>query len=325
MFQLMFRAERLDHNRPALHEAREKAFTKLAAIVSARRHEDISTDHLTLAQAADIAHLVHGARLRHVASGWKVASRSECFAARDDRRDAAGGDAQIGLASRVVMRTPSRIRALKWHGEKSASTLEAAQSAQASRQGVKAPDAGQKAAAKARARRAGRRYPNLVDNMRMASASKSSGKKSAKKASKKRVGRKRAAHKSAVQKTVANAPAPRGRKTRHGGLTAVGRKAFAKKEGAHLKPGVKKKASEMTPSDMRRKGSWAVRFYGRKQLPPLQDANGKPTRHALSAHAWGERVPKTVAAARKIAAKGERLLARYRRIKKSPHAQSSKR
>ncbi|MCX7318265.1 MAG: hypothetical protein NT113_01740 [Hyphomicrobiales bacterium] len=34
------------------------------------------------------------------------------------------------------------------------------------------------------------------------------------------------------------------------------------------------------------------------------------------AHAWGEPVPKTVAAARKIAAKGERLLDRYHKLKK---------
>ncbi|WP_424627322.1 DUF6321 domain-containing protein [Bradyrhizobium sp. SYSU BS000235] len=179
-----------------------------------------------------------------------------------------------------------------------------------------------KAAAKARARKAGRRYPNLVDNMRMASASKSSGKKkSAKKTSKKRVGRKRAAHKSAARKSSSASR----EKDPRGGLTAAGRKAFAKKEGAHLKPGVTKKASDMTPADMRRKGSWAVRFYGRKKLPPLVDANGKPTRHALSAHAWGEPVPKTVAAARRIAAKGERLLARYQRTKKGSHARSSKR
>ena len=71
----------------------------------------------------------------------------------------------------------------------------------------------------------------------------------------------------------------------------------------------------MTPQEMRRKGSWAVRFYGRAKLPPLVDANGRPTRHALSAHAWGEPVPKTVAAARRIAEKGERLLARYHRTK----------
>jgi hypothetical protein len=181
-----------------------------------------------------------------------------------------------------------------------------------------------KAMAKARARKAGRRYPNLVDNMRMASASKSSGKKSAnkksaKKAGMKRVGRKRAAHKSAARKRSSTAR----EKDPRGGLTAAGRRAFAKKQGAHLKPGVKKKTSEMTPLEMRRKGSWAVRFYGRAKLPPLVDADGNPTRHALSAHAWGEPVPRTVAAARKIAAKGERLLARYRRVKES--ARSSKR
>jgi len=59
---------------------------------------------------------------------------------------------------------------------------------------------------------------------------------------------------------------------------------------------------------------WAVRFYGRNKPPPLVDVRGRPTRHALSAHAWGEPVPRTVAAARRIAAKGERLLQRYRRI-----------
>jgi AcrR family transcriptional regulator len=76
MFQLMFRAERLDHTRPELQQSSEKAFAKLAAIVSARRHEDISTKHLTLAQGADIARiwsLVHGfamlrldGRLQHI-------------------------------------------------------------------------------------------------------------------------------------------------------------------------------------------------------------------------------------------------------------------
>jgi len=87
-----------------------------------------------------------------------------------------------------------------------------------------------------------------------------------------------------------------------GGLTVAGRKEFARKEGAHLRPGVKKPTSDMTPQEMKRKGSWAVRFYGREKLPPLQK-NGKPTRFALSAAAWGETVPTTEAAARKIARK----------------------
>ena len=107
------------------------------------------------------------------------------------------------------------------------------------------------------------------------------------------------------------------RKNPKGGLTAAGREHFRRAEGAHLKPGVKKRQGEMTPAEMRRKGSWAVRFYGRKgRLPPLKDANGEPTRFALTAAAWGEPVPRTVAAARRIAAKGKRLLQAYERSKR---------
>jgi hypothetical protein len=194
----------------------------------------------------------------------------------------------------------------------------------------------QKSAAKARARSAGRPYPNLVDNMRM--ASKGSKKKAAKKRPARKTGRKRAAGKTvnkksskksskkfskgspkkSSKKSARKRPAKAPEKDPRGGLTAAGRVAFARKDGSHLKPGVTKKLSEMTPQDMRRKGSWAVRFYGRKKLPPLVDGRGRPTRHALSAHAWGEPVPRTVAAARRIAAKGERLLQRYQRIKRKP-------
>jgi hypothetical protein len=112
-----------------------------------------------------------------------------------------------------------------------------------------------------------------------------------------------------------SARARRRRKDPRGGLTAEGRRDFARREGSRLKPGVKKPATRMTPEEMRRKGSWAVRFYGRKTLPPLLDARGRPTRFALSAHAWGEPVPRTAAAARRIAAKGRRLLERYARTK----------
>lgn len=102
-----------------------------------------------------------------------------------------------------------------------------------------------------------------------------------------------------------------------GGLTAAGRAAFARSEGAHLKPGVKKKrVADMSPQEMRRKGSWAVRFYGRAgKLLPLKDDEGKPTRFALTAAAWGEPVPRTVTAARRIAAKGRALLKRYDRLR----------
>lgn len=99
-----------------------------------------------------------------------------------------------------------------------------------------------------------------------------------------------------------------------GGLTAKGRAAYNKATGSSLKPGVKGAAN--TPEKMRRKGSWAVRFYGRKgALPPLKKPNGEPTRFALTAAAWGEPVPQTVGAARAIAAKGRALLDKYRKSK----------
>jgi hypothetical protein len=58
---------------------------------------------------------------------------------------------------------------------------------------------------------------------------------------------------------------------------------FRRKEGARLKPGVKKRESGMSLSEMRRKGSWAVRFYGRAgKLPALKDKDGALTRFALT-------------------------------------------
>lgn len=216
----------------------------------------------------------------------------------------------------------------------------------------------QKAAAKRSAKKAGRPYPNLVDNMHAAADGKAPAKKAAaKKAAAKKTAAKKAPAKKAVarkapakkapakkatasktaakkapaKKTAARkAPAkkaaakkaaskkpPAGRAlTRDpaGGLTAAGRAEFARTQGAHLRPGVTKPESEMSPEDMKRKGSWAVRFYGRDPLPPLLDKQGRPTRLALSAHAWGEKVPSTEAQARRIADKGRRLLARYKRL-----------
>lgn len=99
-----------------------------------------------------------------------------------------------------------------------------------------------------------------------------------------------------------------------GGLTAAGRRHFARTEGAELKPGVKGAAD--TPEKMRRKGSFLRRFYGRSDVPPLVKPNGEPTRYALAARAWGEAAPTTVAAVRALAAKGARLLERYGRAKK---------
>jgi hypothetical protein len=94
-----------------------------------------------------------------------------------------------------------------------------------------------------------------------------------------------------------------------GGLTAAGRRHYEQSgESKDLKPGVKKPVSEMSTKDMKRKGSWARRFYGQSPLPPLKKPNGEPTRLALTARAWGEPVPQNEQQARAIAAKGARLL-----------------
>ena len=97
------------------------------------------------------------------------------------------------------------------------------------------------------------------------------------------------------------------RENPQGGLTAAGREYFAKKEGAHLKPGVTGAAD--TPEKMKRKGSFLRRHYAHPSGPVQKD--GKPTRLALAAHAWGEPVPKSAAAVRKLAAKGKVLLKKY--------------
>src|ERR1700759_283976 len=109
-----------------------------------------------------------------------------------------------------------------------------------------------------------------------------------------------------------NRRAAKRQKDPEGGLTAAGRKHFAEVEGAHLKPGVKGAAD--TPEKMRRKGSFLRRHFAHPR-GPMVDEQGKPTRLALSAHAWGEQVPKTMAAAKKLAAKGSKLLERYQKAK----------
>jgi AcrR family transcriptional regulator len=63
MYGLMFRTERLDMSRPALHEAANASFAGLAGAIGASRHEHISAQALSLEQGAAIARawsLVHG-------------------------------------------------------------------------------------------------------------------------------------------------------------------------------------------------------------------------------------------------------------------------
>jgi hypothetical protein len=97
-----------------------------------------------------------------------------------------------------------------------------------------------------------------------------------------------------------------------GGLTAAGRRHFKQTEGANLKPGVKGPAN--TPEKMRRKGSFLTRFFTNPS-GPMKDEKGRPTRLALSAAAWGEPVPQDMQDAARLAAKGKRLLERYKNMK----------
>ena len=86
-------------------------------------------------------------------------------------------------------------------------------------------------------------------------------------------------------------------------------------DGSNLKPGVKGAAD--TPEKMKRKGSFLTRHFTHPSGPML-DEKGKPTRLALSAHAWGEPVPATEAAAKKLAAKGRKLLEKYHASQEVP-------
>jgi hypothetical protein len=97
-----------------------------------------------------------------------------------------------------------------------------------------------------------------------------------------------------------------------GGLTAAGRAYFKRKEGASLKPGVRGAAD--TPEKMRRKGSFLTRFFTNPS-GPMKDEKGRATRLALSASAWGEPVPQNIEDAKKLAAKGRRMLERYQNSK----------
>jgi hypothetical protein len=121
MFQLMFRAERLDHTRPILNEASKAAFAKLAGIVAAQRHEDIALDHLTIEQAADVARIwsqVHGfamlyldGRLQHILDATPGVTAEEL-------RGDAEADARLPIGNR------SRRHALSTHGTSAPDSME---------------------------------------------------------------------------------------------------------------------------------------------------------------------------------------------------------
>ena len=115
-------------------------------------------------------------------------------------------------------------------------------------------------------------------------------------------------NKEAAAKAAEPKSMPKGGRDPKGGLTATGRAFFAQRDGSHLKPGVTGPAD--TPEKMVRKGSFLVRTFTHPRGPMI-DPKGQPTRLALSAHAWGEKVPKGISDAHKLAAKGHLLLSKY--------------
>jgi hypothetical protein len=134
-----------------------------------------------------------------------------------------------------------------------------------------------------------------------------------KKAASKKAATKKPTTKKSTTKKKPSVSITKAGKNPRGGLTQAGREAYNSKTGSHLKPGVKGPAD--TPEKKRRKGSFLTRHFTTPRGPVVKD--GKPTRQALQAAAWGEPVPKTEAAEKKLAAKGRKLLAQYQDEKKS--------
>ena len=129
-----------------------------------------------------------------------------------------------------------------------------------------------------------------------------SGKKSAaKKTAVKQATGKQAAEKPASRQSVSLKPEG---KDAQGGLTAAGRKQYNEATGGHLRPGIKHPAK--TAEEKKRKGSFLRRHFANPPGPVEKD--GKPTRQALQAAAWGEPVPKNEADEQKLAQKGTKLL-----------------
>ena len=131
---------------------------------------------------------------------------------------------------------------------------------------------------------------------------------------------KRTAGKTPGKRTNAPASMPKEGRDPKGGLTAKGREFFNQREGSHLRPGVKGAAD--TPEKMVRKGSFLRRHFTHPR-GPMVDAKGEPTRLALSAQAWGEPLPKTMADAKKLADKGHQLLQKYHAAQEKQAAKSS--
>ena len=108
MYGLMFRTERLDMKRPALHEAADAAFAGLAGSIAAQRDEEIAAEALSLDQAAAIVRawsLVHGFTM--LLLDGRLADILRRLPKGADVGDAAGCDAQdVRASAAVIMKYP---------------------------------------------------------------------------------------------------------------------------------------------------------------------------------------------------------------------------
>ena len=100
MYSLMFRTERLDMKRPALHEAADAAFAGLAGAIGAQPSGAIAAEALSLDQAAAIVRawsLVHGFTM--LLLDGRLADILRRLPKGADRRDAARCHAEITIGA----------------------------------------------------------------------------------------------------------------------------------------------------------------------------------------------------------------------------------
>lgn len=91
---------------------------------------------------------------------------------------------------------------------------------------------------------------------------------------------------------------------------AAGRAQSNVADTARSKPATKRTGGSL--GAVKHIGHWSFRFDAGHKFPRLVDGNGQTMRFSLTPKSWGDILPRTMAAARRIAAKGRRLFKRYR-------------
>lgn len=114
---------------------------------------------------------------------------------------------------------------------------------------------------------------------------------------------------------------------RKGGWSKKKIKEYNKRTGSKLKHGVER--DPKTLEDFKRKGSWAIRHYKRKNtssglnMAPLKDENGELLPFSTQAIVWGEKPPKSRKDQKKLVELGEKLLKTYHQYKEKGYSPRS--